>query len=170
MYRFSGEDVEIFLVHPGGPFWAKKDLASWSIPKGEFSNEEDPLEAARREFEEETGFPVNGKFTSLEMLKQPSGKIIHAWALECDCDATKIKSNTFSLEWPPKSGKQQEFPEIDKADWFNTEIAKVKLHRGQVELVDRLLKKLNVQPKKNVEKQGKGINSEKKPIQQLLFY
>lgn len=170
MYRFSGDEIEVFLVHPGGPFWAKKDVASWSIPKGEFSDDEDPLQAAIREFEEETGFPVDGKFISLEVLKQPSGKIIHAWALEGDCDPTKIRSNTFSIEWPSKSGKQQEFPEIDKAGWFDTEAAKTKLHKGQVELIDRLLKKLDVQPSKNVEKRSKGIDSERKPTQQLLFY
>lgn len=170
MYRFSGNDIEVFLVHPGGPFWAKKDVASWSIPKGEFSSNENSLEAARREFEEETGFPVDGKFTSLDMLKQPSGKIIHAWAFEGDCDSTKIKSNTFSMEWPPKSGKEQEFPEIDKAGWFNIETAKTKLHKGQVAFIDRLLKKLNIQPDRNDERQMKGSDSERKMVQQLLFY
>lgn len=169
MYRFRGGTVEVFLVHPGGPFWAKKDLAAWSIPKGEFSPDEEPLEAAKREFKEETGLSVSGTFFSLETLKQPSGKIIHAWAVEGDCDASKIKSNTFSMGWPPKSGKQQEFPEIDKAGWFSPEIAKEKLHKGQVEIIIGFLRKLNIETKKDNEGRGKDINSKKKPKQQSLF-
>ncbi|MCK4787716.1 MAG: NUDIX domain-containing protein [Desulfobacteraceae bacterium] len=169
MYRLSSGSVEVFLVHPGGPFWAKKNLAAWSIPKGEFSTNEDPLEAAKREFEEETGFSGSGNFLPLETLKQPSGKVIHAWAVEGDCDASTTKSNTFSMEWPPKSGKQQEFPEIDKAGWFSTKIAKEKLHKGQVELIDRLLKKLDIVPEEDVQEQGKITKAIKKPTQQSFF-
>ena len=142
MYRRVGEDIEVFLVHPGGPFWRKKDRAAWSIPKGEFSSDEDPLEAAKREFKEETGKDVSGDFFSLNTLKQPGGKIVHAWATHGDCDASKIKSNTFTMEWPPKSGKKQEFPEIDKAAWFRTHVAREKIHKGQVKLIDRLLENL----------------------------
>lgn len=143
MYRFREDSLELFLVHPGGPFWAKKDEGAWSIPKGEFNVEnEDPLEAAKREFEEETGFTVEGDFISLDTLKQSSMKIVHAWAVEGDCDAAKINSNTFSMEWPPRSGKQQEFPEVDRAGWFDVETAKIKLLKGQTAFIDRLLEKL----------------------------
>jgi len=138
MYRHRGGVLEVFLVHPGGPYWAKKDLGSWSIPKGEFTPEEDPLEAARREFEEETGFPAAGRFSPLTPIRQPSGKIVHAWAFEGDCDPWAIKSNTFSMEWPPRSGKYQEFPEVDRAEWFTIETAKEKILKGQVGLLDEL--------------------------------
>lgn len=169
MYRFRDNHIEVFLVHPGGPFWAKKDQAAWSIPKGEFSPDEDAFEAAKREFKEETGISVNGTFFSLETSKQPSGKVIYAWAVEGSCDASKIMSNTFSMEWPPKSGEYQEFPEIDKAGWFTIDLAKEKLHKGQIELINRLLKKLNVEFEKEIEDQNKGNNSSKRPIQQSLF-
>jgi predicted NUDIX family NTP pyrophosphohydrolase len=143
MYRFRDSSLEVFLVHPGGPFWAKKDEGAWSIPKGEFNiDNEDPLEAAKREFEEETGFTLEGDFISLDMLKQSGMKIVHAWAIEGDCDAAKIKSNTFSMEWPPLSGKQQEFPEVDRAGWFDIETAKIKLLKGQRAFLDKLLEKL----------------------------
>ena len=143
MYRFREGSQVVFLVHPGGPFWTKKDEGAWSIPKGEFNiDTEDPLEAAKREFEEETGFPLEGEFIPLENLKQSSMKIVYAWAVEGDCDAAKIKSNTFSMEWPPQSGKQQEFPEVDRADWFDIEAAKIKLLKGQKPFIDRLLEKL----------------------------
>ena len=146
MYRFREGSPEVFLVHPGGPFWTKKDTGAWSIPKGEFiMDTEDALEAAKREFKEETGFQVEGSFISLETLKQSSGKRVHAWAIEGDCDASNIKSNTFSMEWPPRSGKQQEFPEIDRAEWFNLESARRKLLKGQVAFIDRLMEKLNPQ-------------------------
>jgi len=112
MYRHRGGILKVFLVHPGGPYWAKKDLGSWSIPKGEFTPDEDPLEAARREFEEETGSPATGHFKPLTPIRQPGGKLVHAWAFEGDCDPSAIKSNTFSMEWPPHSGKYQEFPEV----------------------------------------------------------
>jgi predicted NUDIX family NTP pyrophosphohydrolase len=143
MYRFREDSLEVFLVHPGGPFWAKKDEGVWSIPKGEFNiDNEDSLEAAKREFEEETGFALEGDFISLDTLKQSGMKIVHAWAIEGDCDAAKIKSNTFSMEWPPRSGKQQEFPEVDRAGWFDIETAKIKLLKGQRAFIDKLLEKL----------------------------
>jgi predicted NUDIX family NTP pyrophosphohydrolase len=142
MYRKRGEGIEILLVHPGGPFWAKKDIGSWSMPKGEFSQDEDALKAARREFEEETGFLPTGQFVRLGAIRQPSGKLIHAWAFEGDLDARKIKSNTFSVEWPPQSGKQQEFPEVDRAEWFTIETAREKIIKGQVEFLEELLRVL----------------------------
>ncbi len=138
MYRRHQGVIEVFLVHPGGPFWAKKDLGSWSIPKGEYGPREDPLEAARREFQEETGFKATGEFISLTPHKQPSGKVIIAWAFEGDCDASAVKSNTFAMEWPPRSGKQQEFPEIDRAGWFSIPTAKEKIIKGQAAFLDEL--------------------------------
>ena len=116
LYRFRKNKPEVFLVHPGGPFWAKKDLGAWSIPKGEYNDDENPLDAARREFSEETGITVNGYFMELGEVKQPSGKLIIAWALATDLQSVEIKSNTFKLKWPPKSGKIQEFPEVDRAE------------------------------------------------------
>jgi predicted NUDIX family NTP pyrophosphohydrolase len=136
--------VEVFLVHPGGPFWAKKDDGVWSLPKGEYAEDEDPLSAAKREVEEETGFAVDGNFVPLGELRQPSGKIVTAWAIERDIDASLVKSNTFSMEWPPKSGKTQEFPEVDKGGWFSIPSAKTRLLKGQVAFLDRLLAKLGI--------------------------
>jgi predicted NUDIX family NTP pyrophosphohydrolase len=138
MYRKREGRIEVLLVHPGGPFWAKKDERAWSIPKGEYSAEEDPLEAAKREFKEETGFTAEGDFKQLKPIIQPSGKEVIAWAFEGDCDPAKCKSNTFSMEWPPHSGKQQEFPEIDKAEWFTTDVAKKKILRGQIPFLEQL--------------------------------
>jgi predicted NUDIX family NTP pyrophosphohydrolase len=138
MYRRRGGILQVFLVHPGGPYWAKKDLGSWSIPKGEFPPDEDPFEAARREFEEETGFAAAGHFRPLTPTRQPSGKMVQAWAFEGDCDPSVIKSNTFSMEWPPRSGKDQEFPEVDRAEWFTIETAKDKILKGQVGFLDEL--------------------------------
>lgn len=135
--RVSGE-VEFFLVHPGGPFWKNKDIGAWSIPKGVFTDEEDPLEAAKREFEEETGKSVSGVFYALQPVKQKSGKWIYAWAVEADIDETKIVSNTFPLEWPPKSGKFIDVPEIDKAGWYGYDEAKKKIVSGQVALLEEL--------------------------------
>ena len=137
MYRRRGE-LEVFLVHPGGPFWAKKDTGAWSLPKGEYRPGDDPLAAARREFQEETGFSVAGEFTPLSPLKQPSGKIIQAWAVEGDCDAGAIRSNTFTLEWPPRSGRQQEFPEVDRAAWFTLTAAREKIIKGQAGFLEEL--------------------------------
>jgi predicted NUDIX family NTP pyrophosphohydrolase len=138
MYRRRQSGLEVFLVHPGGPFWARKDEGAWSIPKGEYAPGEDPLETARREFQEETGFEAGGDFIPLTPRKQPSGKVISAWALEGDCDASLIKSNTFSMEWPPRSGRQQEFPEVDRAGWFTVPAAKEKILKGQVPFLDEL--------------------------------
>ncbi len=143
VYRVKDKTVEVFLVHPGGPFWAKKDGGAWSIPKGEYTSEENPLEAAKREFKEETGFePPAGKMMELQPIKQPSGKVVIAWAVEGDFDAGKINSNTFSMEWPPKSGKQQEFPEVDRAEWFSLEEAKAKILKGQAGFIEQLIENL----------------------------
>ena len=130
--------LEVFLVHPGGPFWAKKDEGAWSIPKGEFDDGEDPLKAARREFQEETGLAPDGKFIELNPIRQKSGKFVYAWAIEGDIDPTKISSNNFEMEWPPRSGKMRSFPEVDKADWFTLDKAKRKMNAGQVALLDDL--------------------------------
>jgi predicted NUDIX family NTP pyrophosphohydrolase len=138
VYRIRGRKHEFLLVHPGGPFYKNKDLNSWSIPKGEYENDEDPFEAARREFFEETGIEIYGDFIVLRDIKQNSGKIVKAWAVEADIDVSKILSNTFSLEWPPKSGMHQEFPEIDRAEWFLYEEAKNKILKGQIPLIDEL--------------------------------
>ena len=139
MFRRRNSEVEVFLVHPGGPFWQKKEFGSWSIPKGEYTNDEDPLTAAKREFEEETGIKPEGEFISLDNIKQPSGKIVTAWAFEGDCTPTNIRSNTFSMEWPPKSGQNQEFPEVDRADWFSLDNARARILKGQIGFLDRLM-------------------------------
>jgi predicted NUDIX family NTP pyrophosphohydrolase len=138
VFRRQGREIEVFLAHMGGPFWARKDGASWSIPKGEFEDDEDPLEAAKREFREETGLIPTGKFIELAPVKQSGGKTIFAWAVEWDCDATAIKSNTFTIEWPPESGKMREFPEIDRVAWFSLSEARRKILKGQMPLLDQL--------------------------------
>jgi predicted NUDIX family NTP pyrophosphohydrolase len=138
LYRRREGEIEVFLVHPGGPFWAKKDDGAWSIPKGEYLEGEDPLTVAKREFYEETGSKINGEGIELEPLKQPSGKIISAWAVEGEIDPAALRSNTFPLEWPPKSGRRQEFPEVDRALWFNLTIARRKLLPGQRAFLDQL--------------------------------
>jgi predicted NUDIX family NTP pyrophosphohydrolase len=138
MYRRSGGHLEVLLVHPGGPFWMKKDLGAWSIPKGEYSADEEPLAAATREFQEETGLVASGPFRPLTPIKQPGGKIVHAWAFEGDCDAGALKSNNFSLEWPRGSGRMQEFPEVDRAGWFRIEDARRKILPGQAGFLDEL--------------------------------
>ena len=138
LYRRCPE-LEVFLVHPGGPFWTRKDAGAWSIPKGEVEDGEDPLQAAKREFTEETGFTISGEFRSLDSLKQPSGKIIYAWAIEADCDPGQIRSNLFSLEWPPKSGKIQQYPEVDRAAWFNISEARNKILAGQMGFIEQLI-------------------------------
>ncbi|MBL4678136.1 MAG: NUDIX domain-containing protein [Mucilaginibacter sp.] len=138
LYRLANGKPQVFLVHPGGPFFAKKDNGAWSIPKGEFDDNEDPLAAARREFEEEVGKPITGNFIKLQPIKQKSGKTVHAWAVEADIDHTNIVSNTFEIEWPPKSGKRVAFPEIDRAGWFSLEEAKVKLIAAQVGMIEEL--------------------------------
>jgi len=142
MYR-RRDNIEILLVHPGGPFWAGKDEGAWSLPKGLANPGEDELLAAIREFEEETGFPAEGEFLALSPLRQPSGKVILAWAFEGDCDAADMKSNLFTMEWPPRSGKMTEFPEADRAGWFDLESAKAKIIKGQrgfIEEFERLIK------------------------------
>ena len=142
MYRLRDSTLEVFLVHPGGPYWAKKDLGAWSMPKGEFAEEEDRLDAAKREFQEETGFLPKGNFIALTPIKQPGGKLVHAWAFKGDCDAKAIVSNTFSIEWPPRSGKHQEFPEVDRAGWFTIEAAKEKILKGQASFLEELIHKI----------------------------
>jgi len=139
LYRRGEKGIEIFLVHMGGPFWARKDAGAWTFPKGEYGDDEDPLSAARREFREETGFEIDGDFLGLEPIKQ-SGKTIRLWAVEGDCDASAIRSETFSIEWPRNSGRQQEFPEVDRAAWFSPDEAKLKLVRAQTGFVDQLLR------------------------------
>ena len=139
LFRESAAGLEVLLVHPGGPFWAKKDDGAWSIPKGEFEDDEEALTAAKREFEEEMGAPPAGEFIPLEPLRQPGGKLVFAWALQADFDTAQLKSNMFSMEWPPKSGRQQEFPEIDRAGWFSMETARMKILKGQAGLLDQLL-------------------------------
>ena len=139
MYRRRRGVLEVFLVHPGGPFWQKKDAGSWSIPKGEYAAGEDPLKVAKREFEEETSFKAAGEFIPLTPRKQQGNKIITVWAFEGDCDASAIKSNTFMVEWPPRSGREQEFPEVDRAGWFSISAAKEKIILGQSGFLDELI-------------------------------
>ena len=143
LYRRGARGLEIFLVHPGGPFWAKKDKDAWSIPKGGYEEDEEPLAAARREFREETGQGIKGDPVLLGEFRQPSGKRVTAYALEGDCDAAAIKSNPFCLEWPPRSGKKQEFPEVDRAAWFKPAEAEEKLHKGLKPLVAALMAMLS---------------------------
>ena len=138
VYHKNKEEYEVLLVHPGGPFWAKKDLNSWSIPKGEFEDDEEPLGAAKREFEEETGFKIEGEFIEQPPVKQPSGKLIYSWAVEGDIDASKVKSNLFKMEWPPRSGAFKEFPEIDRAEWFSFVTAEQKIVYGQIPILENL--------------------------------
>lgn len=139
LYRASNSNCEVFLVHPGGPFWKTKDLGVWSIPKGEFDPGDDPLAAARREFEEETGFaPPAGEPNPLGDVRLASGKIVAAWALEGDIAAAAIRSNTFELEWPPHSRQLQRFPEVDRAAWFTLAEARQKIHSAQRPFLDRL--------------------------------
>lgn len=143
LYRFKNKQLEVLLVHPGGPFWAKKDLGAWSIPKGEFSGEETPLRAATRELKEETGIEIKGTLIELTPVKQKSGKVVYAWACEQDVDLSTIKSNLFELEWPPHSGNKKQFPEIDKAEWFKLDEARQKILEAQIALMDELIKKLH---------------------------
>jgi predicted NUDIX family NTP pyrophosphohydrolase len=142
LYRKQGPALEVFLVHPGGPFWRNKDAGAWSIPKGEIADNEDRLLAAQREFEEETGSRPSGPFLALAPVKQKSGKLVHAWAFEGDLDPAAIRSNVFTLEWPPKSGKQVEFPEVDKAAFFDLDTAKQKIIPAQAALLAELEKLL----------------------------
>lgn len=143
LFRRAGAALELLLVHPGGPFWARKDGGAWSIPKGEHADGEDPLDCARREFEEETGSaPPPGALVALGEVRQRSGKRVTAWAAEGDLDPAALRSNTFSLEWPPRSGRMQEFPEVDRAAWFQADDARRRLVPAQAAFVDRLLERL----------------------------
>lgn len=147
LYRLRDETVEVFLGHMGGPFWAKKDDTAWSVFKGEYADDEDPLRAARREFEEETGSPPpDGPVIGLGEVRQSSGKRVIAWAVEGDFDPALVRSNTFTIEWPPRSGRQAEFPEIDRAEWFDLATARRKIVRGQVPLIDALERALDSRP------------------------
>lgn len=142
LYRLRDNAVEVLLAHPGGPFWSGKDEAAWSIPKGQSEANEDSLQAAKREFREETGFEVDGQFIDLGTIRQPSRKMIQIWALEHDMDADRLQSNEFTLEWPRKSGIMMQFPEIDRAEWFDIERARQKIHKGQAGFLDRLISKI----------------------------
>lgn len=142
LFRKKDSDVQIFLVHPGGPFWKNKDVGAWSIPKGEFTDGEEPLIAAIREFKEETGHDLKGIPFSLSPIKQKGGKLVYAWGLEGDIDAEAIISNCFKIEWPYKSGKWQNYPEVDKAGWFAIQEAKIKINSGQAPLIDDLIAKI----------------------------
>jgi predicted NUDIX family NTP pyrophosphohydrolase len=142
LFRRLAGQIEVFLVHPGGPFWKNKDLGAWSIPKGEFNEDEMALAAALREFKEETGITLAGKFLQLNPVRQKSGKWVYAWAMEKNIDATSIKSNEFEVEWPPRSGKTRRFPEIDRAEWFPVEQAMQKIIPAQSALVTELVKSL----------------------------
>jgi predicted NUDIX family NTP pyrophosphohydrolase len=143
LYRRCAE-LEVFLVHPGGPFWTRKDARAWSIPKGEFDDAEEPLQAAKREFTEENGFTISGEFRSLDPLKQSGGKIIYAWAIEADCDPAQLRSNLFSLEWPPKSGRIHQYPEVDRAAWFKVSEAREKILPGQAGFIEQLITGLGI--------------------------
>jgi predicted NUDIX family NTP pyrophosphohydrolase len=142
LYRKKNNFIEVFLVHPGGPFWKRKEKGVWSIPKGEFTKDEDPLTVAKREFNEETGQTIDGDFTELKSIQQKGGKMVYAWAVEGDADADNIVSNTFKQEWPYKSGKWITIPEVDKAGWFGIEEAKEKINAAQVELIEELVLKM----------------------------
>jgi predicted NUDIX family NTP pyrophosphohydrolase len=138
MYRLKQDGIEVFLVHPGGPYWATKDEGAWTIPKGEYDDEEEPFAAARREFFEETGFTADGEFHSLGEVRQKSGKLVTAWAFVGDCDPTQLKSNTCEIEWPPKSGKRLQIPEIDRGQWFTMDEARAYVRTELNELLLRL--------------------------------
>ena len=144
MFRRVKTDLQVFLVHPGGPLWASKDKGAWTVPKGEYGKEEDPLSAARREFNEEAGFPAAGEFLSLGTIQQKSGKRVTAWAFEGNCDPATLISNTCEIEWPPRSGHRLEIPEVDRGDWFSIEEAKRYIREEQRPLLDNLCALLNL--------------------------
>ena len=135
LYKICDKKLMVLLVHPGGPFWAKKDEGVWTIPKGEIEEGEEPLAAAKREFFEETGQPVTGKFIPIKPVRQKGGKLVHAWAVEGEMNITALKSNTFEIQWPPKSGNLKVFPEVDKAQWFSVEEAVIKVSAGQKDFI-----------------------------------
>src|SRR5947209_3436607 len=138
LYRVRSGRIEVFLVHPGGPFWKGKQAGAWSIPKGEYTEEEEPLTAARREFKEETGLAIHGRFHPLQPIRQKAGKMVYAWAVEGEINAEEVVSNSFRLEWPYKSGKWQSFPEVDKAAWFSLEEGKEMINQAQSAFLDEL--------------------------------
>jgi predicted NUDIX family NTP pyrophosphohydrolase len=140
MFRRREGAVDVLLVHPGGPFWARKDAGAWSIPKGEYEQPDDPLDSAKREFNEETGFSASEPLFPLGTLKQPGGKKVTAWAFEGDCDPRSFVSNSFEMEWPPKSGKLESFPEVDRVEWFDTREARRRILAGQAPFIDELEK------------------------------
>jgi predicted NUDIX family NTP pyrophosphohydrolase len=142
MYRRAHGALELLLVHPGGPFWARKDDGAWSIPKGEHGEGEDPLAVAKREFMEEVGTAPDGTFVDLGEVVQPGRKVVRAWALEGDVDVARLQSNTFEMEWPPKSGRRQSFPEVDRAEWFAPADARRKILAGQRPFIERLLARM----------------------------
>jgi predicted NUDIX family NTP pyrophosphohydrolase len=146
LFRRTGEELEVLLVHPGGPFWAKKDDGAWSLPKGEFGEGEDPLTAARREFEEELGAPAPPTGIPLQPRRQKGGKTVYAWAAPGDFDPAKLSSNRFSMEWPPRSGRHQEFPEVDRAAWFTLPAARAKILAGQQGFLDELAERWAADP------------------------
>jgi predicted NUDIX family NTP pyrophosphohydrolase len=143
MYRFRSHDLEVFLVHPGGPFWAKKDMGAWSISKGEYGDGEDPLEAAKREFHEETGFAAQGTFLELGTIQQSGGKVVVAWACEGDCDPGELVSNRCQIEWPPRSRRMIEIPEVDRGGWFSIAGARERILKSQAPFLDRLCQMLH---------------------------
>jgi predicted NUDIX family NTP pyrophosphohydrolase len=163
LFRFRNEKLEVMLVHPGGPFWETKDYGVWSIPKGLPEGHENPLDTAKREFKEETGFAVDGEFIDLGELNQSSIKTVRVWALEKDLDVTTVVSNTFAYEWPKNSGKVQEYPEVDKAGWFDIELANKKIIKGQIGFIDKLIKIVNYS------QQEKLSDQEKRNKQTTLF-
>jgi predicted NUDIX family NTP pyrophosphohydrolase len=142
VYKRTVDGLEVFLVHPGGPFWARKDLGAWSLPKGEFNDSEDGLSAARREFVEEVGQEVEGDFIALAPVRQGRYKVVHAWAVEGEVDETRIRSNEFEMEWPPRSGRKMRFPEVDKGGWFTIPEARRRILPGQVPILDELAERL----------------------------
>ena len=144
LYR-RRDALEVFLVHPGGPFWIKKDAGAWSLPKGEIGKGEDPLQAAKREFFEETGFRIDGDFHPLQPVKQSGGKVVYAWAVEADCDPGRLRSNLFTMEWPPKSGRMQRFPEVDRAGWFDIAEARKRILASQTGFLDQLVAPLAIE-------------------------
>jgi predicted NUDIX family NTP pyrophosphohydrolase len=144
MYRLRNRHLEAFLVHPGGPFWAKKDLGAWSIPKGQYGEGEIPLEAAKREFQEETGFSAQGTFLELGTVQQSGSKVVSAWAFAGDCDPGELISNRCQLEWPPRSGRMMEIPEVDRGGWFSLAEARQRILKNQAPFLDRLSQILNL--------------------------
>src|SRR5213595_108141 len=138
LYRIREGEPQVMLVHPGGPLWKNKDLGAWSIPKGEFLPGQDPLKTAKKEFKEETGRTITGKFTPLNPIRQAGGKLVYAFAVEGDFDVTQLKSNTFPMEWPPKSGKIEQIPEVDRGEWFDLETARQKINAAQAAFIGQL--------------------------------